>query len=196
MSRPTWQQLSSRIAYQNPWIRVREDQVLRPDGEPGLYGVIETPGPTVFVVALTEDQQVWLVQVDRYPTRTLSWEVPAGGSDGVESLEDAARRELREETGLEARDWVEVGCFQSLNGLCSEYGHVFLARGLTDTGSHEQEEEGITALRSVPLPEAMEMVRRGDITDGQTIAALTQVLLWLTPPDAVADLLAGRQERA
>ena len=89
------------MAYENPWIRVREDAVLRPDGEPGVYGVVEVRSPAVFVVPVTEAGEIVLVSVDRYSLGGLSWEVPAGGTDGEETLA-AAVRELREETGLAA----------------------------------------------------------------------------------------------
>jgi len=168
----SWITKSSRVAYENPWIRVREDEVARPDGEAGIYGVVELRHPAVFVVALDADDRVLLVQVDRY-TVGSSWEVVAGGSDG-EPAETAARRELREEAGLEADEWIEAGRMTALNGICVAPETVFVARGLrpvADAAGH-QAEEGITGLRWVPFGEALRMTATDEITDGETIAAL------------------------
>ena len=155
-----WQTLSSRTAYENPWIRVREDAVLRPDGEPGVYGVVEVRSPAVFVVPVTAAGEFVLVEVDRYAIGRRSWEVPAGGADGQE-LPEAARRELREETGLAATEWRDLGEVFSLNGVSDAPGRVFLARGLTQVGGAETEVEGITGLRTVSGAELAAMLSGG-----------------------------------
>ncbi|GAA4161907.1 NUDIX hydrolase [Gryllotalpicola daejeonensis] len=167
-----WTTLSTRTAYENPWIRVREDQVVHPDGSQGIYGVVELR-PAVFVVALDESDRVALIEIDRYTVGT-SLEVPAGGSDGQEPLV-AAQRELLEETGLEASDWLELGTQYALNGAALAPEHIFLARGLRGAGdaSHHQLEEGISAVRFVPLGEVLAMIGRGEITDNETVAAVS-----------------------
>ncbi|WP_125777663.1 NUDIX domain-containing protein [Antribacter gilvus] len=173
----TWRTVSSRTAYENPWIRVREDTVLRPDGGEGTYGVLEVRRPSVFVVALDDDDRLLLVTVDRYTTGPGSLEVPGGGTDGDAPL-DAARRELLEETGLEAAEWTPVGRMEALNGIAEAPEHVFLARGLrpavTPAGAvaASQEEEGISDVRWVPFGEALGLVAAGEVRDGETIAAL------------------------
>ena len=127
--------------------------MLRPDGEPGVYGVVEVRSPAVFVVPVTEADEVVLVAVDRYSLGGLSWEVPAGGTDGEETLA-AAGRELREETGLAARSLIDLGPVYSLNGVAHAPGRVVLATGLHPVGGAEQEAEGITSVRDGADPRA------------------------------------------
>lgn len=166
-----WPVRASRIAYENPWIRIREEDVVRPDGTDGLYGVLEVRD-AVFVVALDEQDRVVLVTVDRHTTGR-SIEVPAGGGDDQQPLV-AARRELLEETGLEATEWEPIGRMQALNGVARAAEHVFLARGLSAAADvrDSQGEEGIAAVTRVPLGDALAMCADGRITDGETIAAL------------------------
>lgn len=167
----SWTTLTSRTAYENPWIRVREDTVLRPDGGEGLYGVIELR-PAVFVVALDEEDRVVLITIDRYTTGP-SIEVPGGGGDGQDPLV-AAQRELLEETGLTASEWTRIGGMDALNGAAAAEEHIFLARGLSLAGGAEesQAEEGISTVTRVPFGEAVEMIRDGRLRDGESIAAL------------------------
>jgi 8-oxo-dGTP pyrophosphatase MutT (NUDIX family) len=170
-----WQTRTSRTVYANPWIEVREDAVVTPGGADGVYGVVQVRHPAVFVVALDDADRVLLVEVDRY-TVGRSWEVVAGGSDGEDPLV-AARRELREEAGLEAAEWAEVGRMDALNGICVAPEHVFLARGVRPAAdaaelARTQGEEGIGATRWVPFAEAVAMIARGEVRDGETVAAL------------------------
>ncbi|MGI8645469.1 MAG: NUDIX domain-containing protein [Nocardioides sp.] len=166
-----WQTHGSRTAYENAWIRVREDRVTGPDGRPGVYGVVEMRHDSVFVVAVTEADEVVLVDLVRYATGGGSVEVPAGGTDGEDPL-DAARRELREEAGLEAATWTPLTAMWALNGVCRAREHVFLARGLREVAGEARAEEGITAVRRVPWPEVLRMVREGEISDAESMAAL------------------------
>lgn len=176
-----WPVTSSRTAYENRWIRVVEDHVVTPDGSPGLYGVVEIRQPAVFVVALTEAREVVLVSVDRHTTG-VSWEVPAGGSDGEDPLV-AARRELLEETGLTADTWREIGRMNALNGVSRAPEVVFLATGLDRSPDAPDgagaRAEGIAAVRTLPLAEVLTMVADGTISDGETVAALLYAVLAL-----------------
>ena len=173
-----WQPRSSRTVYENAWIRVREDEVVRPDGNEGIYGVVELR-VAVFVVPVTDDDEVVLVRLDRHTVGT-SVEVPAGGSDGQEALV-AAQRELREETGLVASRWEQIGRMNALDGIAVAPEVVFLARGLAPAEeADERAEEGITDVLRVPWPEAMAMVRSGEIHDGESVASLMYAALALS----------------
>jgi 8-oxo-dGTP pyrophosphatase MutT (NUDIX family) len=178
VSPSVWQVTSSRVAYENVWIRVVEDEVITPSGSPGLYGVVELRQPAVFVVAVNADGDVLLETVDRH-TVGPSVEVPAGGSDG-EDLLVAAQRELYEETGYVAASWRPIGTMRALNGVCRAPEHVFLAQDLTRvTDGHDAAVEGISAARWVPWSEVMGMVSVGRISDGETIACLLHAAIAL-----------------
>ncbi len=109
----------------------------------------------------------------KHPTGVYSLEVPAGGAVKGESVLVAAKRELKEETGLIARRWKSLGRYQIANGFIDEWGSVFLAQDLTETGEDSKREEGIIEMRWVPLETCLVMIRDGVITDCQTIVALS-----------------------
>ncbi len=172
-----WPIQSSRRVYENQWIRVDEDAVTLPSGEAGSYGVVTVRHTAVFVVPVTDADEVVLVHVDRHTTGP-GWEVPAGGSDGEPPLV-AAQRELREEAGLAAGSWREIGRMNALNGVCRAPEVVFLATDLREVAGADQQAEGIIAVRRAPWGEVLELVRTGAITDGETVAALMYAALAL-----------------
>lgn len=175
----TWHTRATTTIYENPWISVREDQVTGPAGD-GIYGVVTMRHPAVFVVAVDVDDRVCLVTLDRH-TVGRSIEVPAGGTDGEDPL-DAARRELLEETGLEAAHWTHLGTMNALNGIAEAPEHVFLAQGLSQadvSATHTQAEEGIAAVGWETFETVLEMIADGRITDGESIAAIAYAAIRL-----------------
>jgi 8-oxo-dGTP pyrophosphatase MutT (NUDIX family) len=166
--------LSSRIAYENAWIRIREDQVIRPDGNPGIYGVVEIR-PSVGVVALDEQDRMVLAGQWRYTLERWSWEVPRGGSAAGETdMLAVAQRELREEAGLEAARWEELGAVDLNNGVTTDVEHLFLATELRFVGDAQEGDEAIVT-RWAPFDEAVAMVMSGEITEVCSVAAILRL---------------------
>jgi 8-oxo-dGTP pyrophosphatase MutT (NUDIX family) len=166
-----WKRLSSRPVYENPWIRVREDSVLRPDGLPGIYGVVHFKNRAVGVLPVENDGAVWLVGQYRYPLEAYSWEIPEGGCPENESPEETARRELREETGLVAGRLELVTTSHLSNSVSDELGFVFRATELSHGVDDQEGTERIVA-RNVTWEEAWRMYCAGEITDSLSVIAI------------------------
>lgn len=171
MTRPRpFRTLASQIAWSCPWYRVRRDEIITPDGRPGVYHVIEKPD-AVWIVPLTADGRVALVDQYRYTIDEWCWEVPAGSVKPGQSTEEAAREELREEVGGVSDAFTYIGRFYLANGICNEVGHVFLAAGVTlDTPRHEAAE--VMDVHLFAVEEALQMARNGQISDGPSVMAL------------------------
>src|SRR5882757_9721478 len=125
-----WTRRGRAVAYQNPWIVVYHDDVTRPDGKPGIYGVVHYRNRAVGVVALDEQDRVLLVGQYRYTLDVYSWELPEGGAAEDEDLLAAAQRELREETGYSAERWQEIARMHLSNSVSDEEGVCYLATEL------------------------------------------------------------------
>ena len=171
MTRPRpFRTLSSHIAWSCPWYRVRRDEIITPDGQPGTYHVIEKPD-AVWIVPLTANGQVVLVDQYRYTVDEWCWEVPAGSVKPGQSIEEAAREELREEVGGASDSLIYIGRFYLANGICNEVGHIFLATGvILDTPHHEAAE--VMDVHLFPIEEALRMAHSGRISDGPSVMAL------------------------
>ncbi len=174
-TRNPWQIIASEQVYDNPWITVREDRVIRPDGEPGIYGVVHFKNVAVGVLAVEEDH-IYLVGQYRYPLEKYSWEIPEGGCPEGEEPLRAARRELREETGLEATRWRMLGEAYLSNSVADEYAVWFLATGLVPGERRPEGTERID-VRRVPLCKALDMALNGEITDALSLLAITSYVL-------------------
>jgi len=173
-----WRTRGSREIYVNPWIRVREDHVIRADGRDGIYGVVEFQNYALGVVPVTDDGDTFLVGQWRYPLGLYSWEIPEGGGPLHLPSIESARRELAEEAGLTASSWTDLGLFHLSNSVTNEIGQIFLARDLT-FGEPAPEGDEVLALRRLPLLEAHTMAMDGRITDGVSIIGLARAVRFL-----------------
>lgn len=173
--RNPWRRLSTRQVYDNPWISVREDEVVRPDGQPGIYGVVHFKNIAVGVLAVEEDS-LYLVGQYRYTLERYSWEIPEGGCAPGEDPLEAARRELEEETGLRARRWLKLGEAHLSNSATDELAFWYLAEGL-ERGDPRPEGTERLLVRRVGLKEALEMTTSGEITDALSMLAIMQFQL-------------------
>lgn len=172
-----WRTLSTRQVYDNPWIGVREDRVLNPRGGEGIYGVVHYRNRAVGVIPLDERGWTWLVGQYRYTQDSYEWEIPEGGCPAGESLEDAARRELREEVGLLAEVLEPLaGGLQLSNSVSDERAYLFVARGLTPVAAEPEDTEEL-ATWHLPLDEAIAMALDGRIRDAMSVIGLLRLAL-------------------
>lgn len=168
-----FQLLASRIVYQNQYLTLKEDQVLRPNGSAGPFSWFEMK-PGAIVLALSDRQEVTLVREYKYAIGRPSLEAIGGGIDPGETPLQAARRELREEGGLLATDWTELGVFEAFTTLVNSPNFLFLARG-TEEVERDPEEGEVLELVRMPLAESVDMVMRNEITHGPTCCLLLKV---------------------
>ena len=173
---------SSREVYRNPWIRVREDAVVRDDGSAGVYGVVEKPHFGLVIPA--ERDGFWLVEQFRHPLGRRAWEFPQGtwsvegetaGDDGT--AEELGRAELAEETGLRAAEFRLLGHLDLAPGLSTQEFDVWLATGLTPGPTAREATEADMRSAFVPETELRAMVRDGRFTDAPSLAAYSLLLL-------------------
>jgi 8-oxo-dGDP phosphatase len=165
-----WRTLDAREVYRNPWMAVTEYRVVRPDGQPGIYGVVD-PGDNAAIVALDAEERVTLVGEFLYPLQVYSWMIPSGFVERGEDPLAAARRELMEEAGLEAGEWTALGAYYLSCGISTQTSYAYLARDLRSVVARPEGTEQL-ALRSMPLAEARALCLRNEIRDAPSVLAL------------------------
>lgn len=170
-----WKTLGTREVYNNPWIRVREDQVIRPDGKPGIYGVVEL-GQSVAVIPRDKEGNIYLVGQYRYIFKEYAWEIVTGAVNKNEDMELAAHRELQEETGLIAKQLTKLAVIWPSDGVLQEEYSLFLAEDLTEGEDNPDDTEDLQ-VKKVSLKAALAMVDRFEIKDAASIIAIQKLAL-------------------
>jgi 8-oxo-dGTP pyrophosphatase MutT (NUDIX family) len=174
---PSIRTLSSREVYRNRWMRVREDQIERSNGVPGIYGVVDKE-PCAVIIPLDGDS-LYLVEQFRYTVQRQCMELPQGGWEQADvDIEELARGELREETGFTARSIVYLGPMYVAYGFANQMQHAFLATGLEPGETDFDAEEHDLRLHKVPVVEFEQMLLTGAIRDCCTLAAWGLYKVW------------------
>lgn len=181
---------ASRVVYANRWLSVREDDIVRPDGSRGIYGVVDKSDFALIIPLEGEGEHavVHLVEQYRYPIGRRCWELPQGGWPAAPQgdAEALARVELAEETGLTAAAMQHLGRLQSAYGYSNQAFDVYLATGLTPGATARELEEQDMRQTSVPRGEFERRMAGGEIVDANSVAAWT--LLRLHEADRGNDL--------
>lgn len=171
-----WKTLETKFIYENPWIKVQEDQVINPKGGRGIYGKVSFKNKAIGIIPIDSEGNTWLVGQYRYTVDEYSWEIPMGGGPNENPPLESAKRELKEETGLTAELWSNIMRIHTSNSVTDEEGFVFLAEGLTQ-GETEFEETEDLKIKKLPFHEAVKMVMEQKITDAISIAGILKVAL-------------------
>jgi 8-oxo-dGTP pyrophosphatase MutT (NUDIX family) len=158
-------------------MRVREDHILRSNGQPGIYGVIEKDDAAIIIPI--DGERIWLVEQFRYTIQKRVWELPQGGWEmDIDDPEELARGELGEELGLHAEEMIYLGATWIAYGFNRQKQHVFIAKGLTPVEKDPDPEEHDLMMKSVPVSEFERMMLDGEVRDDCTLAAWALYLLW------------------
>lgn len=171
---------SHKRIYQNKWMTVYEDEIELPNGHKGIYGYVERkPGADAIIV--NDHNQVLLIEQYRYPIKDFQIGGPGGAIDENENPEDALKREVKEETGLDIEIVKKLGVFYPLSSCSTELGNLFLCKALSelDNRTKGEEDENVKSVRFVDFEEALRMIDEGEITDAFTANAIQMAYRFL-----------------
>lgn len=166
--RGPWTVVDTKKVYKNPWIDVREDKVIKSNGKRTIYGIV-TMKPGVTMLPIDNQGNIYLVEQYRYAVEKKTIEAASGGIDNTEKPLDSAKRELREETGIEAKEWIEFGYVDQLTSVVYSPSYLFLAKNLIFLKAKPDGTEYIKLIK-VSLKKAVEWIEQGLITNSATIA--------------------------
>jgi ADP-ribose pyrophosphatase len=175
-SEPPERVINSQPIYDGRLVRFRVDTIELPDGRTTIREIVNTPG-AVTIIPLTADHRVRMVRQYRSAVGEYLLELPAGTLRPGEPPEEAAARELAEETGDRAAHWKYLTSFYTMPGVCNEIIHLFLATGLMPGSTNHDLDESIEVV-TLPIEQTLEMIRSGQIRDAKTIVGLLVAYMW------------------
>ncbi len=173
-----WKILKSDEIYDNAWIKLTEHQVINPTGGKGIYGEVHFKNLAIGVVVLDTNYDTWLVGQYRFPLKAYSWEIPEGGGPLDTDPLISAKRELQEETGIQAATFTEIQRMHLSNSVSNELAIIYIAQGL-ELGPSSPEDTEELVVRKLPFQEAYQMVMNGEITDSMSVAGILKTKLLL-----------------
>lgn len=178
MQHSDWQTIDKSIVYENPWIKVEHRDVINPAGNPGIYGTVHYKNLAIAILPLDEEGYTYLVGQYRYVLNRYSWEIPEGGCPAGENPLSAAKRELKEETGLEASIWTPILEMDLSNSVSDEVSISYLAKGIHKGLASPEETENLE-VKKIPFVDVVQMVLDGEIRDALTVATVLKASMMI-----------------
>lgn len=178
MSNP-WKLLHSKVVYRNRYWQARESQVIKPDGERGIYCTVERCNFSIMIPLTKDRRSTFLIRQWRFPTNKPLWEFSAGLIDGNETPRQAARRELEEETGWRAKKLHYAGFGYTSPGLTNQKFHIYIAENLEQGQQRLEGSEADMVVKRITLGKVKRMIKRGEIADAASIVAFHHLELFL-----------------
>lgn len=166
-----WKTLSTETVYENAWLELSHREVITPGGSNGIYGLVKFKNQAIGVLPIDQDDHIYLVGQFRYAIDEYSWEIPEGGGILGTDVLEAAKRELKEETGLVAAKWTKLARIHTSNSATNEEGFLYIAEELSQLEAEPEDTEDLQ-VKKVHLKEAVEMVMRSEITDSLSVCAI------------------------
>jgi 8-oxo-dGTP pyrophosphatase MutT (NUDIX family) len=172
-----WTELDRERVYENPWIEVLHSNMLNPNGGRGIYGKVHFKNLAIGILAITQQDEIYLVGQERFPfDGAYSWEIIEGGGPLEDDPLLSAKRELKEETGLEAKHWELIQEMHLSNSVSDEVSLCFIARDLIQKEAEPEDSEKLK-IKKLPFQEALNMVLKGEIKDSISVAAILRYAL-------------------
>lgn len=173
-----WKTVKSEVTYENPWIKVTENQTINAAGGDGIYGVVHFKNIAIGIIPLDEDYNTWLIGQYRYPLNEYSWEICEGGGLHQDDVLDSAKRELHEELGIKAENWTKIMDMHLSNSVSDEVGVIYIAKDLS-YHTPEPEEGEVLQIKKIPFNTVYEMVMDGQLKDSLTVSGVlkTKILI-------------------
>ncbi|QDT12737.1 NUDIX domain-containing protein [Planctomycetes bacterium K23_9] len=175
--RGPWTVLQSTKVYQDPWLSVRKDDVIRPDGDPGTHSVV-TIKPGVSVLAIDTEHNVFLTSEFHYAVNRVTLEAVSGGIESSEEAVVSAKRELREELGIIAKDWTDLGTCDPFTASLLSPTKLYLAQDLSFVDAAPEGTEVIQSIK-MPLAEAIEKVMQSEVTHAPSCTLILKAARYL-----------------